>query len=193
MKLWLLLLLIVACCFLAGCPSYSLYPLYTGQDAVFVPALEGTWIDPGSDAKEGFSFQKSGDHGYTLTIDDPSTKLRQTYDAHLVRLGDQLFMDIAWSDQTLNGVKLDPPIGAVATHVIWKVEISEDDLAYAMLDDEAIKQQGGLPGANSFYRSEDRLLITACTDDLRRYVAAHAKDAFSGYQHFKKKRAQSSN
>src|SRR5208283_2897724 len=85
MKLWLLLLLIIGCFLLTGCPSYSLYPLYIDQDAVVVPALEGTWVDPGSDVKDGVTFQKSGDHGYAMIVDDPSTKFRQTYDVRLVR------------------------------------------------------------------------------------------------------------
>jgi hypothetical protein len=39
----------------------------------------GTWIDPSLDPKEKTAFQttfqKSGDHGYTMIVDDPSTKL----------------------------------------------------------------------------------------------------------------------
>ena len=199
MKLWLLPLLIFACSLLAGCPLYSLHPLYTDQDSVVVSALEGTWIDPSPDPKEKTTFQttfqKSGDHGYTMIVDDPSTKLRQTYDIRLIRLGNQLFMDLAWSDQTLNGASLDPPIGAFATHEILKVEISEADLAYATLEDDAIKKQGRAAGENLLeYRTSDNgaLLVTASTDDLRRYVAAHAGDAFSSYEHLKKKREQSS-
>jgi hypothetical protein len=169
--------------------------LYTVQDTIAVPALEGTWSDPSSDPKEKTTsqttFQKSGDHVYTMIVDDPSTKVRQTYDVHLVRFGDQLFMDLAWSDETLNGVKLDPPIGVVATHVIWKVEISEDDLAYATLDDDAIKKQGGSVGGSPLqYRSDGGVLLTASTDDLRRYVATHAGDAFSDYEHLKKRKEQ---
>lgn len=194
MKLWLLLLLIFGCFLLTGCPSYSLYPLYTDQDAVVVPALEGTWVDPGSDVKDGVTFQKSGDHGYAMIVDDPSTKFRQTYDVRLVRLGDRLFMDIAWSGQTLNGANLDPPIGVFATHEILKVEILEDDLAYATLEDDAIKKLSGVRGNFLEYRTpgEGALLVTASTDELRRYVAAHAGDVFSSFEHRKKKSAQSS-
>ena len=197
MKLWLLPLVIFACFLLVGCPSYSLHPLYTDQDAVVVPALEGTWIDPSSDPKEKTTFQttfqKSGDHGYTMIVDEAGTKLIQTYDIRLIRLGNQLFMDLAWSDQTLNGANLDPPIGAFIAHEILKVEISEDDLAYATLEDDAIKKQGRATGENLLeYRTSDNgaLLVTASTDGLRRYVAAHAGDAFSSFEHLKKKREQ---
>jgi hypothetical protein len=67
MTVRLLLFLISACLRLSGCAPSSLDALYTDQDAVVEPALEGTW-SPGSDDNGVLVFQKSGDHEYTLAI-----------------------------------------------------------------------------------------------------------------------------
>lgn len=105
-----------------------------------------------------------------------------------MRLQGQLFMDLIVNDQTIAGARLEAPIGVIATHVITKVKISADDLAYATLEDDAIRKQsaeGGVP--LDFHRSDEGLLVTAPTDALRRYVSAHTEDAFSDFEHLKRK------
>jgi hypothetical protein len=187
MKL-LLLSLIFACLFLIGCPSYSVHPLYTDQDAVVEPALEGSWVDPDSSNKEGITFQKAGDHEYNMVAFYPDTKVSQTHKVHLVRLQGQLFMDLIANDQTIAGVNLDGPIGVIATHVIAKVKISGDNLAYATLEDDAIRKQSTSGGAPLDYQMVDEgMLVTAPTDTLRHYISAHAEEAFSAFQHLKRK------
>jgi hypothetical protein len=189
MKLRLLPFLIFVCLLLIGCPSYSVHPLYTDQDAVVEPALEGTWGDANSDDKEAITFQKSGDYEYSMAVVDPRTKVKQTYKVHLVRLGNQLFMDLIFHDQTVNGAKLDSPIGAFPTHVIARVKISGDDLAYATLEDDAIRKQSTPGGALLDYQVADHgaLLVTSQTEFLRRYVSAHTEEAFSNFEHSKRK------
>jgi len=183
----LLPLLMFACLPLSGCPSYSVNPLYTDKDAVVEPNLEGTWISSDSSDKEEFVFQKSGDHKYNLAMVNPDTKVRQNFQVHLVRLGDQIFMDFMYENQTINGVKLDDPVVVIPAHVIAKVKISPDDLAYAGLEDDAIKSQSVSKGSPLDYQmAGGSLLITAQTDALRRYVSAHADDAFSKLEHLRR-------
>jgi len=183
----LLLFLLIACLSLIGCPSYSVHPLYTDQDAVVEPALEGTWSDPDSDDKEGIVFRKSGDRKYTLSVFHPDTKVKENYEVHLVRLGDQMFMDIIADDQTVGNAKLDGPMGVIPTHLIWRVKISGDDLAYATLEDEAIRKQSAAGGAALNYQMVgDRVLVTTPTDALRGYISAHSQDAFSKMDHLKR-------
>jgi hypothetical protein len=101
----LLLFLIVACLALVGCPSYSVHPLYTDQDAVVEPALEGTWGTPRPSDKEVIIFRKSDDHAYSLSVFHPDTKVKENYVVHLVRLEDQMY---TWEDDAIrkqsNGV-----------------------------------------------------------------------------------------
>ena len=191
MKLRLLLfpISVLACLPLIGCPSYSLHPLYTDQDAVVEPALEGTWIgtDPGD--KGEITFKKVGDHEYSAASFDADPKVIQTYKVHLVRLGGQLFMDYVADEQTIAGAKLDNPPGVIATHMITKVKVSGDDLAYATLEEDAIRKQNPTGGGPLDYQITDEgaVLVTAQTDALRRYISAHAGDAFSKFEHLKRK------
>jgi hypothetical protein len=187
MKL-LLLFLIFVCSFLIGCPSYSLHPLYTDQDAVVEPALEGTWSGPDPGDKEGIVFRKAGDHEYELAVFHPDTKVSETYKVHLVRLEGQLFMDLIANDQTIAGKTLEGPMGVFAMHVVLKVKISGDDWAYATLEDDAIRKQSASDGAPLEYQMADgSVLVTAQTEPLRHYVSTHTEGAFSKFEHLKRR------
>ncbi|MGO9864166.1 MAG: hypothetical protein ACLPLR_11200 [Terriglobales bacterium] len=190
MKLRRLLFLasMLACLPLIGCPSYSVHPLYSDHDAVVEPALEGTWVGPDSGDQEELTFKKIGDYEYSMAVFDPDLKISQTYKVHLVHLGGQLFMDLVFDQQTLNGATLNDPLGVLPMHVILKLKVSGDDLAYAALEDDAIKKQNPSAGAPLDYEiSDGGLVVTAPTDALRRYISAHTEDAFSDFDHFKRK------
>lgn len=188
MKARLLLFLIFSCLLLSGCPSFSVHPLYKDTDAVAEPALEGTW-SPGPNDKEELSFHKSGDHEYSLVIFYPDTQVRQTYEVHLVRLEGQLFMDVIFEDQTVNGAEAEVPFGIVPAHVIVKVKISGAELAYATLEDDAIRKEAASGGTRLDYLQmpEEPLLVTAQTDALRDYISAHPDNAFSDFEVLKRK------
>jgi hypothetical protein len=195
-KTHLPLFLVSVCLLLSGCAPSSVHPLYTDEDAVVEPALEGTWSSEGG--KEELVFQKSGDHEYDLAIlcadeqsECPNTKVRQNYEVNLVRLGGQLFMDLIFKDQTVDGAEVNEPLGVLHTHIIAKVKISGDDLAYATLDDEAIRKQSALGGTPLDYSqmSNEAMLVTAQTEALRGFVSAHAEDVFSDFEHLNRKNA----
>lgn len=143
--------------------------------------------------KGEITFYKSKNAGYEFTVFDPDTKIRQTYDAELVGLAGQLFMDFRFTEETLNGVSVDPPIGMLPMHEIMKVRISGDELAFAGLEDDAIQkpnESGGSPLKYQFVNPGlfQQLLITADTEELRRYVAAHADEGFTDFGHLKRVR-----
>jgi hypothetical protein len=191
MKLRWLAVLLLACFALCGCPCYSLYPLYTEQDAVAEPALEGTWMGTDTDEKGEITFCKSKDGGYEFSVFDPSTKIKGSYDAKLVRLGGELFMDVQNEEETVDGVNIDQPIGMLPMHAIIKVKISKDDLAIAGMEDDAIKKPNASGASQLKHELVNRglfqvLLITADTGDLRRWVAAHAEDGFGEFGHLKR-------
>src|SRR5215472_2337575 len=142
MKALLVLSVAAVCLVFSGCPAYSVHPLYTDQDAVVEPALEGTWADS-SDRKTEFRFKQSGAHEYALVVSNVDSRIEQNYKVNLVRLGDQLFVDLAFNDETLNGAQIDDGIGVIPTHAIAKLNISGDDLAYATLEDEPVQKQDG--------------------------------------------------
>jgi hypothetical protein len=187
MKSRLLAVFIVLCLPLCACPSYSLHPIYTDEDAVVEPALEGTWgVDRDDNAE--LVFERSGDDEYTLAISCPDSKALQNYKVHLVPLDGQLFMDLVFENQTVEGTKVEEPVGAFNAHLILKVNISRDDLAYATLEDDAIRKPV-IPGSTplDYDHSDEGLLVTAQTDALRDYISAHAEDGFSDFEHLKRR------
>lgn len=191
MKSRLLAVFIVLCLPLCACPSYSSHPLYTDEDAVAEPALEGTWGADSDDQTE-LLFQKSGDHEYSLAVSCPDTKVHQNYKVHLVRLGGQLFMDLFFESQTVEGTEVEEPAGAFHAHVILKVNISGNDFAFATLEDDAIRKPivpESTPPDND--QTDEGLLVTAQTDALRDYVSAHAEDGFSEFEHLQRKNGTS--
>ena len=185
MKVRALALISVACVMLGGCSAYSVHPLYTAEDAVVEPALEGTWV---TDDKTEIQVQKTGSHEYSVVMTDPETKEVQTYNVNLVRLGDQLFADMIFDGRTLGGTKLDEPAGVEAMHVVLKLNLSGGDLAYATLDKDAIEKENAAtkPPLDTM-ATDDGMLVTAPTEALRRYLAAHAAEVFSEAAHLKRK------
>jgi hypothetical protein len=186
MKTLLVLSLAAVCLVFSGCPAYSVHPLYTDQDAVVEPALEGTWTDS-SDRKIEFRFKQSGAYEYTLVVSNVDSGIEQNYKVNLVRLGDQLFVDLAFNDETLNGAQIDDRVGVIPTHAIAKLNISGNDLAYATLEDEPVQEQDTRGTRLEHINTDGGLLMTAQTEALRRYVSAHANDAFSDWNHLTRK------
>jgi hypothetical protein len=144
-----------------------------------------------TDDKGEITFYKSKNAGYEISVFDPGTKVKDTYDVNLVRLTGKLFMDAQYEQETVDGVNVDPAIGVLPMHVIWKIKIYGDDLAIAELDDDAIKKPHGFGGSKLKHELLNPgmfqlLLVTADTKDLRRYVAAHADDGFSEVGHLKR-------
>lgn len=192
MKKPLLGLAILASVFLAGCPVSDLHPLYNSSDNVLEPLLVGKWIPPDSGDKGYIAFEKSSGSGYTMILSDPDTGLTDRYDFQLVRLGGNLFADLHFSTRTHADKNVDMPIGVIATHMVVKLTVTQDDLGWATMDDDALKnvlkndapsEKSGV--GNMAYDSDDSLVM-AGTETLRRYVTAHATDGFSEGDHWRR-------
>lgn len=179
MQARLLPLLSLVCLVLSGCSAYSVHPLYTAQDAVVEPTLEGTWVSDSPNDPE-FRVQKSAAHEYTLTILAPDTKLVRTYKVNLVRFGNLLFADMIFDGETLAGAKTDAPLGTVPMHVIVKLELTGDRLEYAVLDKEALEKRNTLEAVPlKLMETQSELVIADETAALRRYISVHAGEVFT--------------
>jgi len=168
----------------AGCPTTELQPLYNATDDVSEPALVGKWTDEASD-KGYVQFDKSTDHDYLMTISDPDEGSTDVYDAHLVRLGGNLFADLRFSKRTTAGKEEDIPLGTISAHMIAKLKITGDQLAWSSMEDEPLEKISATDKAAPAYidYSPDGDLVTADTAVLRQYVTAHANDGFSDPDH----------
>jgi hypothetical protein len=187
-------LVIVASIFLAGCPVSDLHPLYDSRDNVSEPLLIGKWVPPDSNDKGFVAFEKSESSGYTMTLSDPDSGLTDKYDVQLVRLGGNLFADLKFAKRTHGDTNADMPIGLVATHMVVKLTVGKDDLGWATMEDDALKnilKKDALPEKPATGKMEfdsDDSLVLADTDTLRRYVTAHATDGFSEAEHWHRAR-----
>ena len=83
------------CFFAGGCFILSVHPLYFEENLVFEPELIGTWgnseeLDPDGETRK---FEKVDDKSYRFTLREDDGQIGH-FEAHLVKLGDYLFLDI---------------------------------------------------------------------------------------------------
>lgn len=171
---------------LSGCTAvYSVHPLYTHEDdPIAEPPLEGTWVSNDEDKIE-FSFHKTDDRQYNMVVTSPDSKTVQVYEVHLVQLQNQLFMDVMFKSQAIcrTDSNIDQQLGAVAHHVIARVKITQDDLAFSGLDDHLIQEQNmGEYFPLEHVDTSGLFLITSPTEVLRKYISEHADRVFDDEQ-----------
>jgi len=164
----------------AACePTDSMHPLFTEKDRLFEPALVGTWSD--KRGKPWCKFEKAGENAYKLLLfggeGEPIRALE--FEAHLMRLGPSLFLDIYPEKMHFNGKeeRLDDFFGMVPTHTFYRLEIDGDFLQYAFLDDEWVKsmirrKKLKLPHVEI----GGDVVLTATTKDLQKLVLKYARD-----------------
>lgn len=186
-----LLLPFIASCslFLSGCSAvYSVHPLNTSEDAVEEPAFEGKWTgDETGKGDETLCIQKTDGTEYNLVVSSPSSKILALYRINLVRLNDQLFADMIFKSQLIDGTEPSVPLGTTFSHVIAKLEVSDHDLAYAGLDGDVIEKQNhdGLPPLE-YLTTEDAMLLTGSTEDLRQYISVYGDRIFTSFSHYQR-------
>ena len=169
--------LLVLLAFWPGC-TRSLHPLFTEKDLTFDAQLLGTWVE--EEGKESWTLRESGDKAYELTSRDEKKTVK--YDAHLVRLGKFLFLDLYPKD-------VDEDI-AVPAHLFFRVRRTGDTVQVAGLDESWLKKMAAdkkvsiahvrVPARNGG-ASEGGIFLTAPTKDLQEFVLKYAetKEAFS--------------
>ena len=172
-----------------GCgPADSLFALYTADDKVFDERLLGAWTDAeGAKDKVAdlrmWKFDKSEDGlSYDVTVSsvDPEEKGRILTSARLVRLGDFLFIDFETPDWGKRGMT-DALLPVVPAHYFGRIDLDGQKVHIGLLDDYWVEKQrkaGTLPLA--VIEVSGSRLLTAKTEDLRKFALGHAgdKDAF---------------
>ena len=123
---------------LASCePVQSIHPLYTDANLAFEPALLGTWVEEGG--SKVLIFQESGEEAYrVIYFRDP---VEYGFEAHLVRLGDLLFLDFLPDfEEPFERMKATEPVmpfyPMFPAHIFIRVKMKADVLEVAFLDDE---------------------------------------------------------
>jgi len=158
----------------------SLQPAYDAGSVAFDEALLGTWenVEDGMRA----TIERGEWRSYKVTYADRSAT--RTFQGNLTRIGDATFLDLT----ELRGV--DPGPYLVPVHGVLRIGIRADALSAAMLDYKwfmrAMTQKtiGLLAPAVDDRRNA---MITAPTEELRRWLTHAPDDAFDPPMTFKRK------
>lgn|SRR5690348_54245 len=186
---------------LNGCaPIDSIFPLYKAEDAVFDESLIGSWQPVITDANASdkdvrWVFSRSGYqpfYDFKWGVDE--AKGGFIAKARLVQLGSHLFIDFEGDSQNLDdGPKSTNlvPYPMITTHMVGRIWLEKDSLLIHFLGDDWVKRQvkaGTFPLAH--IDVDGGQILSAPTEDLRKFMQAHADDNQALSEEFKFTRAK---
>lgn len=165
---------------IAGCVVSSLHPLFTVKDLAFDPSFLGTWA--GVDEDDTLVFKDGEGKAYNLTYITEGQGLK--FEVHLVQLGGLQFFDVY------------PKVGKehdafhlLPAHTFWRVERDGEMLRTAWLDQGWVEEKIAKKKITIPHQLvEDRLILTASTEKLQKFVLKYADDAFSDFSEFQLQR-----
>ncbi|GMV90273.1 MAG: hypothetical protein AMXMBFR82_00510 [Candidatus Hydrogenedentota bacterium] len=170
-------LLIAVLLLSASCIPLSLHPLYTDEDLVYDPGLEGAWGEEG----EQWIFEKADEKEYKLTIKDNDESF--IFSAHLVQLKEYRFLDMQASEVA----GLSDFFGGflVPAHGIFQIEREGDTFRLRTMDYEWLEdrlEKGRLWVAHE--ELDDWFVFTADTKRMQRFFLKWVdhEDAYGGWE-----------
>jgi hypothetical protein len=171
MRVYSVAIFVVGGLLLLGCiPSY--HPLFTPADVAFDPDLVGTWTNEEED--ETLQFTAAEEKSYRLVYTDEQGKTG-TFEAHLTKIDGHLFLDIfpKAADLPQNAffkIHLVPAHSFLLIH-----EISPQQLELSAVNarwlGEYLEEH---PDALKHETRKQHLMLTASTEQLRKFFAQHA-------------------
>ena len=160
----LLGLVLVVALVLSGCVVRSLTPIYTTDDLVFVPEIEGTW-NTDQDG-ETMSFVRDDD-GYIFSYVEGDEQV--SLSAHFARIGKKTYLDLTIHDD--NAWK--GPYGMYATpvHMFYEAEVRDKVLRMRAMDNDWVKErrEKGRLWIDHVVQ-DDTTLLTADTARVQRFI-----------------------
>ena len=148
---------------LSGCVVRSLYPVYTKDDLVFLPEIEGTW-NTDTDGQT-MSFVRDDD-GYIFVFAENGEPTPLA--AHFARIGKKTYLDLTVADASVcegAGEYLTP------VHVFYEAEVRDKTLRIRPMDPDWIKdrrERGRL--WIDYMKQDDATLLTADTARVQRFI-----------------------
>lgn len=169
---------------LAGCaPAEFLFPLYIESDKAFDARLLGKWKqvlkpdDKDRDPADWIFARNDDGESYDFTLKSRKPKEGALLSrARLVRLKDYLFINFETPDLEKRGVA-QAPFPAISANFIGRIRIEQDKVRLDMVEDTWVEKQvkaGTLP--LSYIATPQGFVLTAKTDELRKFVVEHAED-----------------
>jgi hypothetical protein len=159
---------------LAGCIP-SVHPFYAEKDIVFDQRLLGEWQakDESSDP-QGWKFERDEHNAYKLKVTEKEGKQGE-FKAHLFKLREEYFLDIVPSECRFDSKQADMiSFSLIAGHLLIRISQFEPNPKLAFCDfDWLQKFLENNPKSLAHYEEEKRLILTADTPDLQRFVLQH--------------------
>jgi hypothetical protein len=158
---------------LAACiPSVN--PFYTDKDIVFDQHLVGEWQEKGStNPLEYWKFEQTTNNAYKLTATEEG-KTGQ-FSVHLFRLKGEQFLDLTPTDCNYATNQSDlVAYSMFPGHLLMRVAQIEPNLKLSFSDFDWLgKYLQKNPKALGHHMESDRIILTADTADLQKFVLKH--------------------
>jgi len=157
----------------------SVNPFYKDKDIVSEPRLFGEWEGGESaDDKQIWKFEDAGDKTYKLTIIENAEGKKGQFTTRLFKLGQEQFLDLVPSDCEYATNQADIVAASMFPgHLLVHVSQIEPSLKLAFFDfdwlEKLLKQD---PKALANHREGDRIILTASTTELQRFVLKHLRE-----------------
>ncbi|MGD8501181.1 MAG: hypothetical protein PVJ86_11070 [Phycisphaerales bacterium] len=154
---------------LGGCIP-SLYPLYTDETLIFDERLIGRWVGE----EETWQFSKAGEKEYEARVLQEDKEA--CFEAHLVKLGGMMYLDIfPASNETLESLPEIYRAHLLPAHTFMRVDQIEPDLQLRWVNaGELLEKDPNLLKHEKI--DDDRIVLTASTEDIQKFVVEHAND-----------------
>ena len=178
-----LLSLLLCTLFATGCVR-SLHPIYTPQTVTYDDGFLGTWVESGGDndhtrleispgeGNDGPGAIKS----YRVVHTDKDNKSADLV-GHLAKVGDLLVADLSIADEKVLPENDFFRAHLFPLHTFWVVKRDGDTLTIRALGDEWMKKLlEQKPAAIAHYKSNDDIILTAPSEELQKFLLAHAND-----------------
>lgn len=190
-RLFALLALTVLALGVSSCVPL-LHEAITEDMAVFEPGLVGTWSSDddltlmkrlAADATPSDEFwviEKSGDKGYTATlhyVDDPERHEPDIFNMRFTRLPSGAYLDLMpapW--EGLNDSEF-RDFFLVRAHCVFRVSLNADSMTVLPLNPDWLRERFKAGSVRLPHEdSDDGLVITASSKQLRRFLERHGDD-----------------
>jgi hypothetical protein len=178
-------ILICGCLTLSGCDDsdgglvLSIQPSFTDADLEFDPDLVGTWLADDGTLKVTFAEGEKRTYSLVVTELDAGKQSSGEFEAHLVRLGSDWFIDFFPTSLLPSSEFLQMHL--LRAHSIARLELRQDSIHLAFLSGSWLKQQIKQQVVDVSYQdAQGTLLLTGTTDEIQRLIHLHADEgAFS--------------
>lgn len=168
--------------FLAGCVPTSVNQLYLKKDLIVDPELIGTWGNPNNLEGTRLIFTQADSSSYSMAYYESRQESGEPvsfaeFRAHLIRLGDNLFLDIyPRIPPDLNQFYM---VHFAPTHSFMRIDIAGDTLKIGLFDYDWLNKnlESGKIKIDHIYR-EGQIVLTASTEELQKFAAKYADEAF---------------